>query len=168
MLNTEVASLEKHGDTVIRTELFRNLQGLTVNVRAHTSVEEFMRSLGSGEVIDPKVSGHRYWEPIKDTSLLCYDLNASLGPLTTASGQLYTIQRIGYPLLEEDRINISFLRLRGISGVEGVTFKIRGVYPKEQLERIRDCIGMAQDRFFYSFMKPAKMSVEIVTQSLLA
>lgn len=177
----EAAQLvDKHGDIVIRTELYRNFSGLSVNVRAHTSVEDFMRvSLGCNGTVDIKVEGHRYWEPVRGSQLLCYTLIArsEILSLVTEQGQPYRLDRIGYPLLEtiedptrpiaqNNQVNISFLRLCGISNVEGVTFKVRGIYSSAMIDTMVHAIGMAQRQFYFSFMKPIRKSIEIVTQTL--
>ena len=170
MTDTNVATLEKHGDTVIRTELAWTTQGLLVKVRAHQDVEDFMRSLGTGELTEPKATGHRYWEPQKGSELLCYDLSTNLGILTTEAGAVYRFDRVGYPLLEQtdykgEVINLSFLRLAGISSVSGVTFRIKGIYSLEARNRMRELLGMAQRRFYFSFMKPTRAVVNIVMEN---
>lgn len=176
-LNTtpEVAVVSKGGETRIMVELQREVhrsgkEGVTVrlNVKAHPIVEAFMRDLGKGETVEVGAHG-RYWVPCdKEKPLIAYDLSMPLEVTRTPSGTALTLERLGQPLSERvDRyefINLSFLRLVGVSEGAGVSFHLKGVYPLETLKKIRDQISEASTTFYIAYMKPLNLSVIVSTQ----
>ena len=60
-------------------------------------------------------------------------------------------------------INLSFLRLVGISEGAGVTFAVRGVHTYEALTQMRESLGEAYKRFYRTYMKPICMSITVST-----
>lgn len=167
------AVVQKRDETCIQVNLRRSAIGLMVNVKALPRVEDFVRSLGSGETVDVRTLG-RHWVPNKEQVLAVYAMATNPGSLTTDSGLRFRIDRPGWPLSEYDAnsltagevINLSFLRLAGISEGDGVTFGVKGVFTMEALNRLRDGIGDASRRFYISYMKPINLTVMVCTQEM--
>jgi hypothetical protein len=106
----------------------------------------------------------------KDT-LKVYDIPAGelqgvkygIGPSRIA----YRVDRVGKPLIGMDDsplsvggqrvINISFLRLVGISEGNGITFEIRGVLTKDGTRELSDSIGQAARSFYEQYLRDLKM-----------
>lgn len=175
----EEAPLEivKRGETSLTVSLVRSAGGLTVSVKAHPAVEAFMRGLGSGEHLDVRAAGP-YWRTVnRDASpLQVYALTEDVPPVRLDGGGAAVIARVGQPLLDltarldgrsEFVVNLSFLRLVGISEGAGVTFAVRGVHTYEALAKMKDMLGEGYKRFYRQYMKPLKMDIVVSTQESL-
>src|SRR3990167_4038309 len=137
----------KRGETSLTVSLSRSTSGLMVAVKAHPKVEAFMKSLGNGDVLDVKAAGP-YWRAIPRVGMALYEPFAAQADGSKAK-----------PL-----INLSFLRLAGISEGAGVTFSVRGVHTHESLSKIKEDIGEGYRKFYYMFMKPIRMDIVVSTQ----
>lgn len=169
----------KGGETCISFGLMRSSKGLKVSVRTHPRVEEFFREISGEEVADVKLSA-RHWKGLTpETPLMAY----IVGEKVAIEDKSYNLNRIGHPLIDEgnekkfdrdgrhigymnSRINISFLRLTGISDGNGVTFYVGGVYSKEAVTKLLEQIGGALRSFYIDYIRPMNVSVQISTQSL--
>lgn len=157
----------------IQTILQRTSKGqVLVTIRAHPDVEEFMKGL-SGSVNDPSIvavaSYGRLWQPVSEEKLQAYELNSTgLNELRTDDGFQVVFNRLGVALIDHGNqiINLSHLRLVGISEGAGVTFEIKGLYSDELLIRMRNLFGSAQKRFYSGFLKPVHLTVTTNTQNL--
>ena len=170
----------KSGEQRIRTSLTRSpLSPLLVNIWARPEVEDFMRSLGTGEQQDVQTLG-RYWTPHginkQERKLYVYELSQSLGPLTVGEQLTYRFDLPGQPLTaksENDRpfggsdgrevLNMSFLRCVGISDPNGVSFSVAGVFERKSIDRLGKYIELATQRFYREFLKPYKLIVGVYT-----
>lgn len=175
-MDVETADVIKCGETVIRIVLHRNSNGLTVQVKTHPGVEDFMRMIGNGEKVDPGIVG-RYWVPVgNEKNLAAYMIPALKPP---SNGIPMTVDALGHPLLimpDKDMIirgsgttelvNISFLRLVGVSEGIGITFGVKGVFSKEQLTTLRDKLATASRVFYIEYMQPIDLGVTINTSEL--
>lgn len=175
LIAPEVATVSKGGETRIMVELQREVhrpgkEGMTVKLtcKTHPLVEAFMRDLGNGETVEVGAHG-RYWVPCdKAKPFRAYDLTTSLELVKAPSGTVLNLERLGQPLSERDGryeyINLSFLRLVGVSEGAGVSFHIKGVFNTETLKRVRDQITEALYTFYGSYLKPLNLSVIVSTQ----
>lgn len=148
--------------------------GLTVTVRAAAGVEEYIKSMGSGETQDVKTIG-RYWVPMKkDEVLQAYHLGGPMGMVQGKNGY-FRLDKVANVLQEKQIVsqmtgavkevmNLSFLRLVGISEQEGVTFGVKGVYSEEAIYSIQKHTKDALHDFYQTYMKPMSLSVMMVTQ----
>ena len=177
------ASLEviKRGETSLTMTLIRSSSGLTVAVKAHPSVEAFIRGLGDGQTVDVKAAGP-YWRPVsrEGRPLMVYTQTQTVEPVVLNSGDFANINRCGQPMIENQSndgsgltlsisgrgrqlVNLSFLRLVGISEGPGITFAVRGVHTYEAVNRMRELIGEAYKQFYRVYMKPIKMDIVVST-----
>lgn len=173
------ASLEviKRGETSLTMTLIRSSSGLTVSVKAHPRVEEFMRGLGTGESVAVKASGP-YWLPVGSGAkpLMVYTQTQNVDPVQLNSGDVANVNRCGHPMIEaysspdgsigrgRSLVNLSFLRLVGISEGPGITFAVRGVHTYEAVNKMRESLGEAYKQFYRTYMKPIKMDIVVSTQ----
>lgn len=159
--------------TAIQACISRNASGLNIEIRASEKLEAFFRQLSGNaeEQVDMRTIG-RFWT-LKENggAMNLYAMPADpelqgiipLNGLNGVSG--YRLDRPGTRILEPDRdgrglvVNISFLRLVGISGINGMNIGVRGVYGEPAVHRIYDSIINASATFYESFLKPIKLSV---------
>lgn len=195
------AIIAKSGQNVIQVALGRDRDGLSVGVRALPHVEDFLRSLGSGELIDVQTLGRHWCLPkvaeANGKKLLVYELSNLIG-LTSVEehGFSFRLNNPGTPLVEaapslsgepgravardaeegayrprlkgagNEVLNMSFLRLAGISSSEGVNFTIKGVYTREGITRLAERIEQAGKRFYREFLKPYKVVITVSTMPI--
>ena len=175
-MSENVLEVIKRGETSLTVSLVRSGGGLTVSVKAHPAVEAFMRGLGSGELVNVRAAGP-YWRPVSRDGLpelQVYAMNEAIPNLTLDSQNICGVSRPSQPMIEvhtdpgsgriRSNINLSFLRLAGISEDAGVTFAVRGVHTYEALTKMREQIGEAYKLFYRTYMKPIKMDVIVSTQ----
>lgn len=158
----ETAEINKGGETRIRTILHRTSAGLSITVWAVPEVEEFMRRIGNGETVAVNSIG-RHWTPLTSDALYAYAMPPMTEQLHTDEGGPITLERLGHPLLEQvggkyEQINLSFLRLRGISEGQGVTFGVKGVYSLGHLRKMLDKVNGATRKFYVDYMRPMDLS----------
>lgn len=174
------AAVVKRGETCVITTLSRSALGLSLRVKAHAAVELFMRGLAPPDSPPVEVSlADRYWVPQKAAQpLLAYRLGAPMpaiiNPMT--GSPLFNLDRLSRPILDdidsEGRsrgdvpVNLSFLRLIGISEGPGVVFNVRGVYSLDALRAMQDKISYAQQQFYINYIRPVNLSVIVSTQEV--
>ena len=152
--------------------------GVQITVKALPRVEEFMASLGGGEIVDVSSCG-RYWQPINGQPLNAYVIQSFMSKHQSDDGSSISFDRLGHPIVSIPEggsekypiVNLSFLRLRGISEGNGITFGIKGVYSMDELRSIRDKVNVAQRRFYIDYIRPVDLlgtvfSVEISSQEV--
>ena len=179
MEGTAVATVTKGGETIIQTVLSRRSRragdplgwkgGLLITIKTLPRVEEFMQSLGQGETVDVSTVG-RYWQEMSNQPLQAYIIQPLNSKQQSDDGSTITLDALGYPLVIQDphggdrypTVNISFLRLRGISEGAGVTFGVKGVYNLDEMCKLRDRITLATRRFYVDYIRPIDMTVDII------
>lgn len=166
----------KKGETPIDLTLSRSRHGVTLRVRVHPMVEDFIRAMGDGNQEDIRVHG-RHWVPIGSEKALVYNLpKVALPPVLFAhDGSPYAFDRVARPLLitEGDEggrslsglsrpiTNLSMLRLCGASEGIGVTIGIKGVFSEEELKSTRQLLGTAARAFYLVYLKPINYGVRL-------
>jgi hypothetical protein len=156
-------AISKNGENPIQISLDRSYIGLTVEVKTTRSVEEFMKSLGGGAHLPVETMG-RYWQhPVVGQKLLAYELTANVDV-----SRVFELGCVGHPLLHHDtgQVNLSFLRLIGVSEGVGVKFGVKGVFSWDSVHELRDMLGKAVKQFYIDYMKPMHLTVMISTQDL--
>jgi hypothetical protein len=170
------AVVAKSGETRIQTSLSRSSDGLKVTIWAQPQVEDFLRSLGTGSVIDVQTLG-RYWAPA-GRELFVYSLSKELGGLDVNGKFSYyldhpgtaisSIPEEGYSLTRGGggALNLSFLRLVGISESGGVSFTVKGVYTRSMITQLGSQIEQATQKFYREFLKPYKLVISVSTMPI--
>jgi hypothetical protein len=165
------ASIIKRGETCVEVNFQRCGRGVKVRAKAHPTVEEFMRNLGSGEQIDVRNLG-RHWNPLKkDQVLMAYDLKELTSTLSVSSRDenYIRLDRPGWPFFDngDQRIfNMSFLRLVGLSEGPGVNFIVRGVFDEQAVRQMGERVQAASAWFYSKYLKPINLTVTVSTQEM--
>lgn len=170
------AAVVKRGETCIITTLSRTALGLSMRVKTHPAVELFMRGLAAEDATPMEVAlSDRYWVPIGKQPLLAYRLAQILPPVINpvTGGPLFALDRLSRPLIDTEDgrlgdvpVNLSFLRLIGISEGAGVSFQIRGVHSLDSLRLMQDRLQHAQQQFYINYIRPVNLSVITSTQEI--
>jgi len=119
-----------------------------------------------------------YWRPIGSSGSISVHNLAADAPaqLQLESGEYTYINKPGQPILDprgtadpitgkyKPGVNLSFLRIVGISEGAGVTFSVRGVHSYEALTKMREKIGEAYRTLYRAYMKPIQMDIIVSTQ----
>jgi hypothetical protein len=147
--------------------------GLIVEAKIHPLVEETIASFGGGDTVDVRTTGRHWTSGDKNNPLLAYDLTSPAVSGVLGSGKdLYLLDAPGQPLLGDGQrtsnevVNLSFLRLKGLSEGAGMKFFVRGVFTLEQVRNIADKVQNASRSFYVSYMKPVGVTIMVSTQEL--
>jgi hypothetical protein len=169
---TILAEVKKSGEMPIIVGLSRHKAGLKLQVKGLPIVEDFFRDFAQGEV-QPVVNHARHWYPVSGKPLMVYALPKSLGQMVADDDTRFTLDKVGNPLLIQthaDRpdtsLNLSFLRLVGISEGDGVAFTVKGAMDLEETRRLAQRIMLASRRFFIAYMRPVNINVFVSTQEM--
>jgi hypothetical protein len=190
------AVVNKSGEQCIQVMLGRSTDGLAVKVWAQPKVEDFVRSLGTGEHLDVNTIG-RHWSPMKKKeppeTLLVYEMSRPIGTIHVQEhGFSFSLDQPGWPLVLEHKtdlpspyedsglprryavpkkshselLNLAFLRLVGISSADVVRFVVNGVYTREGIDNLAMRIEQAGSRFYREFLKPYRVIVTVSTMPI--
>lgn len=119
----------KGGKCYIEIDMDRAPAGLVIRVKAVPEVEEFMKGLGNGAADNVQLYG-KDWFPIdRSMTNTVYNIDDRADAVVTPT---YCINRVVEPLINsrDNRFNLSFLRLVGISSPQGVNFTIATPFSK--------------------------------------
>jgi hypothetical protein len=161
------AEVNKGGERKVTVAFLRTAQGTFCTVRALSEIEDFFRSQAN-ESIDVHEFGHGWVK--KDQDLKVW-LTANDPGEVLAPGFVYTITPVAASLVSTNRkgqkvVNLSLLRLVGISEPAGVTFKLSGAYTLPLLQEMSQNIVQAARQFYVDFFKPIYIEVGIVTSQM--
>lgn len=156
----------KRGERVGDLTVSRGSKGLTISVKVHPSIEELLRSWGTG-AIDSVTAYGRHWTSSDGEDMKAYAL-ATETPRTFRSGSdNYVLTHVGQPIMiDEGYLNLSFLRLVGISEGTGIKFSVRGVYSTQELRLIREKISLAIRQFYMDYLLPMDLNVVISSEDV--
>lgn len=108
-MSDATANVVKSGETCIQTLIHRSAEGVTVKVWALPRVEEFIRSLGSGEHLDIQTIGRHWASPASlgekkkagEKKLFVYQMEHNPGIISINDDFGFRLDRPGSPLVEE-------------------------------------------------------------------
>lgn len=161
--------VEKNGEQWLVFSTYPGKRGLHVHVKAHPKIEEFMRSLGDGQVMGAQAYDNRWFQVSDDQPLNIYNMKTAL----RSSG--FSIERPSQALfdgngsgLSEDSaggiINLSFLRIKGISDQAGVEFGIKDVYPLSFRRVLKRRVGDAFRTLVMEHVRPTRITLIVSGQ----
>jgi hypothetical protein len=139
--------------------LKRQHDGLHVFVKAHADIESFFREASGNEQYNV-AEGGRDW--LSDEILRVYSIRGGF------SSPTYDLFKVGRNIINMDsdsgqwKPNLSFLRLVGISRDAGVSFRIPGVYSKDQLLTVSDTTKRALRQFYADYMRTLEVFIRLV------
>lgn len=148
---------------MITMRLRRSTQGIIVFVKAHEAFERYFKSL-SGES-SPVSNYHREWTPLTPKGpLQVWDMTAHTG-IIQGSGIRYRIDVPGYQLMmDSEVINMSFLRLVGVSSPEGISFEVKGAFTRKYIQNLVRLLMNAGKWLYIDFLKPVDIMVTVNAQ----
>lgn len=158
-------TVTQSGEQWLKLGLLPGERGLILEVKAHPKVEKFMQGMSGGRIrplTDFAPGQGRYqWEPLDDTAPLSYYQFDQ--PIRDA-GASYYLNSMGTNIVTEDeKINLSFLSLVGIS--EGIQFiSNKEVYPIDYRRMLKARIGNAFRDFVREYIKPIKITLVMTSQ----
>jgi len=139
--------------------------GLMVSVKAHPALEEFCKNtIGDGKLIPVELINKGWVGTDPSKGLQCYNLP---NRFTHVTGNIaLDLGPIGTPLYQGDTVNLSFLRLAGISEGAGVSFYCKGVFSQDTMRNMKDKIGIATRALYNEYLRPVDMSIQVSTQEI--
>ena len=155
----------KSGLTWVEFSVGRTSGKLDIWVKALPEVEKVFKDLGKNRKEAVEAYG-KEWTPLdKGTALLVYSLDTEPSP--TAA---YTLMRPGMTLLSNDgrnnKFNLSFLRLVGISRPEGIRFSVSGPCTKGFVKDVADLVLRETNKFLYDHVVPVQINLRITSQEV--
>jgi hypothetical protein len=156
---TTTDDFAKSGEQKLQITIRRGSKGIRVTIRAAKEIEEhFREQVNDAERVNDFA---RAWV---GSGLSVWSLSAPVGS-QAIGGQLYTIERPGQSLLAgDDVVNISFLRLVGISEPQGVTFEVRGAFSVTFVQNLVRKLTTAAKAYYTEFLRPINVTISMVTQ----
>jgi hypothetical protein len=172
-------ALPKSGENVILGTVSRFKAHLKLRFKVHPSVEELFATWGGNEKTLVAKYG-RQWEGKDEEatkSLVCWNLGQNPGVASIdPSGGFFCLDKIGGALLEPRQftgplgpvtaevLNMSWLRLCGISESAGIEIAIRGVFTPQKVDEIAEKIKLASRTIYITYLKPIDVTVGVFTQ----
>lgn len=157
----------------ITIAITRSRNGILFNLEATPQVEEFFSTDYhiNGDIQPVQLFG-RAWSPVGKGELNVYPLpgaglagNVNCGPF----GETIRLDRVGGPLVDDPNVgipsvNLSPLRLVGISKAGGVSFKYEGVFTTPYLQDLLRRWQEASARFYVSLLKPVNLVGRVIKE----
>lgn len=163
MVMNEVEQLNKGGICWFELSIGRGRRGLDFYVKTVPEVENFMKALGAGKKEQVDAYGRDWFSLEENGKLEVYQMDRELPPSPT-----YTLTSIAEPLrgAKSGKINLSFLRLVGISDPGGVKFGVAGPFSRSFAREISQTILAETRTLIRDYMVPINISLRISTQEL--
>lgn len=158
----------KSGDKAISTVIRRCSSGLELNVRLHEAVEEFFRASAGDEIIPIDLFGRKW---LTSEKLQVYDLPEPMSAAVTINEKTYyRLDKPGSDLVTTNSlghrcINMSFVRLVGASSEDGVTFRVSGVFEKDDVIALAGAITEAGNLICKKYIYPMIISTNNVIRA---
>jgi hypothetical protein len=141
-------------------------EGLRVRVKAHSAVEDFIRSYSQVKPVDVALIDKR-WISADGKPVMVYNMDKPIAPSTT-----YSLEGVGKSLgwgYNGDSnwlVNLGFLRLAGISEGAGIEFVVKDVFSVDFRRQLRAAVGKAFRQFVHDHLKAVKITLIVSGQEL--
>lgn len=155
----------KKGETCIQVSLRRgNKGGILLRIKAHPALEDLIRGWGNGSQVDARTMGLGWKSP---KTIMVHHLADGLAGVK-GSDTPYRLDRVGHPLEtpNDKSINLSFLRIVGVSEGEGASFAIPGIYELDDMRDLASRIKGATRKFYVDYMLPVDLTITMSTQEV--
>lgn len=156
----DIVEVSKGGICWFEMSINRGAKGMELFVRAAPQIEAFMKNLG-GEKEQVAMYG-RDWIAVGGKDLEIYGIGK------IGNGQTYALSRPaeGFDNPKDGRVNITFLRLVGISEPAGVRFLITEPVSKQYIKGISARLIGEVKNFVRDFIVPVTVNLRISSQDL--
>lgn len=153
------------------TGALRNTVGLLVHVHADSAIEEFFRTQSGGQTNVVELFGQTWVSVEKGQQVEAY--RCPKLPSNQFSLGRYTIEQVSRPLLTSNRddglsqfnmVNLSFLKLVGISKPEGVRFGVIGAYSIDYIANLNRQLTAEVKQFLLDYITPVNVNLKIVSK----
>jgi hypothetical protein len=155
----------------------RNRIGITVKVKAHRDVEDFMSAVGHGRKSAVEMMGDMWQNSVPDGKpLMFYDSEQRFdaqslytlehvgnAPLISVGGG-ERLRALGEPPSNRELVNLAFLRLAGISEGDGVSVGIAGAYSFDYIKRLKTSLPRAVEQFLRDYVVPITINLQILSK----
>ena len=153
----------------------RNRVGLIIKVKARPDLEEFMKGLAQGQKLPLDAIGDTWQNFNQDGKPLEF---YQMDNHRFESNRIYSVDAVGQaPLIADGRnarnalsiatddvVNLSFLRLVGISNENGVTVGIPGAYSGDYIRRLRGLLPTAVKLFLQDYVVPITINLQVISK----
>lgn len=169
------ASVIKGGVCWFDLTLDRGKKGLEFFLRADPRIEDFMKSLGGASPLEAVEMYGREWYPTSGKPLLIYAMERDLPPSPT-----YTLSKPAEPFRNptsssreislnasaSNRLNLSFLRLAGISNPDGFSFGVYGPFSEPYISQLSKEIVVEVRNIIRDYIVPVHINLRISSQQI--
>lgn len=180
-MNNEIdASVEKGAERLSELTICRTRGGIRIYGKVHPLIEDLIKSWSATEPVPVSSTYGRNWvgRDDKPVASLVWELQENPGVLSADGGVLFVIDRCGGPLTDERQINdpyggrpktaqvlnLSFLRIVGISEGDGIDIIIKGVFGTDRLLEIVEQIKRAIRYIAVQYIKPVDVTIIVSMQ----
>ena len=157
----------KRGERVLEAKLGRSTKGLRIQAKAHGSIEDLFKSWGSGS--REAVSDYgRHWSSPDGVILQAWSIRPDVADQTFRSPSgTYQLNALGRAVVSaEGELNMSFLRLVGISEGAGLRIDVTGVFSYQELIALQQKIHDAARQFYVDYLLPVDLTIVMSTEEI--
>lgn len=167
----------------IQIRLQRDRDGLRVNVQAAPAVEELFRSMCPEKDVEAVGLFGRYWSALRpEDQLTVYAFDSEKVQATgtvPGTGIDWSFVTVGQPLTEDRNrggglrvkggpepgyVNLSMLRLRGISQPGGVSFRYHGIIEEDQAKQLAENLHRASAAFWNRYLREFDITLRVMKE----
>lgn len=136
--------------------LCRGKLGLEIAVKAEPRVEDIIKSMAAGEGTDPLEAYGTEWVSAPGSEIHVYSFTKDVTSMD------YTIATIGHGFFDKlGKVNLAFLRFKGISKPEGIRFCVSGPVSRQHARDIGAKIVQASRIFVRDYVVPFNIGLRI-------
>jgi hypothetical protein len=156
--------LNKGGICWLDGSLSRGKEGLEISIKTVPEIELFMKSLGSKE--DAVEAYGKSWISLNGQPLMIHRMDKDIFDNEPGANRTYDISRIAEPMISprDGRVNLSFLRIVGISNPDGVRFGIKGPISSRYISDLKGDILRETKNFLRDFIVPVQYNIRVSSQ----
>ena len=156
-MNVEITD---QGKDAIDLYLKRCPGGVKIMAKTSPAVEEFFKHWAADEHRDVALYGRSWTSTAEDGKLRAWNMPTTAALDGTGFG--FNLMQVGGPIFDQNGfINISFLRLCGISGERGAEFILEAVMSREHLTKITNMLQEGCARFYKQFIEDIDVHISL-------
>lgn len=157
----EIGQVTKGGICWFEISFSRGRGGLEVAVKTVPQIEAFMKSLGEDH--GPMTAYGKNWHSLNGKEIFIHGMTKVDFPSPN-----YAINRVAEPLEspKDGRINLSFLRMVGISEPQGVRFGVTGPFSKPYIRELSKKIAESTRALINDFIVPIHINLRLSSQEI--